>query len=99
MSFIVRQLTVFLILFTSSIELLQAQSLTVIAAKGSIKSKKTGKVLRAGDNLNRDDLLTFKTAEDMLSVLTPDAKREVVKYPLKKFKEKRGTVCSIKHIT
>lgn len=66
------------------------QNLYVIAARGNVKSKKTGKNLRSGDIIPTDDILTFRDQTDLLSLMTEEGARFVVAYPLKRFKKKKA---------
>lgn len=66
------------------------QNFYVIAARGNIKSKKTGKNLRSGDIIPADDILTFRESSDMASLFSEEGARFVVTYPGKRFKKKKN---------
>lgn len=66
------------------------QDYTVIAVRGSVKSKKTGKPLRPGDIIPLNDQVTFKDKNDFVSLITTEGARKYFNYPLKRFRKKKA---------
>jgi len=82
-----RLLTViFSLLFSAA----TAQDYLVVGVKGNIKSKKNNKTLRPGDLIPESDLLTFKTADDFVTLYTKEGTRKIARYPETRFRQKNA---------
>ncbi len=83
-------LFLFLIFTFSLVHWSKAQDYTVVAVRGSVKSKKTGKPLRPGDIIPPDDIITFKDKADFATLLTKEGALKYFKYPKKRFRKKKA---------